>query len=98
MLAVRGLRPKSTAGHYITFYALQKLDEEKLRSIAIRFDELRTTRAESTYEPDADEAALRQELTNATEALESGLPVMRAWIVSVRPGLDAALRRVPEQR
>ena len=98
VLAVRGLRPKSTAGHYVTFYALQKLDEEKLRAIAVRFDELRTTRAESIYEPGEDEAVLRRELANAMDALELGIPIMRALIVSARPGLDAVLPRLPEHR
>lgn len=91
VLAANGLRVKSNAGHYIAFYAMQKLGDETLRSIAIQFDDLRTTRAESVYEPTEDEEELDRQLENAIRSLESGLPHIREWIVRARPGIAVRL-------
>ena len=86
VLASHGLRVKSTAGHYTAFYALQKLGNEQLRTIAVQFDELRTTRSESVYEP-TDDAELEEELRTALAALAIGLPVLREWITNAQPTL-----------
>jgi hypothetical protein len=96
VLAAKGLRVKSTAGHYKAFYAMQKLDDA-LRPIAIGFDELRTTRSESVYEPTEDEAELKTQLSRALAALDSGLPVLREWTISVRPTLTSLLARPRRQ-
>jgi hypothetical protein len=88
VLASKGFRVKSNAGHYIAFYAMQRLDDEGLRKIAIQFDDLRTTRAESVYEPNEDEAELDKQLTNALETLKVGLPLIRTWIVRTRPSIE----------
>ena len=96
VLATNDLRVKSTAGHFIAFYAMRKLDEGTLGPIAVQFDALRATRSESVYEPTEDEAELTQQLENAKRALERGLPVLRAWIASMRPGI-ARLLRAPHQ-
>lgn len=87
VLAAQGLRVKSTAGHYIAFYAMQKLGDEALRSIAVQFDDLRTMRAESVYEPAEDESELSRQLDTALRALTAGLPTIRARIVHARPGM-----------
>lgn len=97
VLAAIGLRPKSTAGHYIAFYSLQQLDDEALRRIAIQFDELRSTRAESVYEPNDDEVELQRQLGHATQALENGLPLMRAWLIKTRPSLGILLPTEPKR-
>lgn len=86
VLASRGLRVKSTAGHFTAFYALQKLGDERLRTIAVQFDELRTTRSESVYEP-TDDSELVQQLHIALVALAASLPVLREWITKARPTL-----------
>ena len=90
VLGSRGLRVKSTAGHYTAFYALQKLGDERLRTIAVQFDELRTTRSESVYEP-TDDAELVPQLRIALAALAAGLPVLRQWITQARPTLGIVL-------
>jgi hypothetical protein len=66
VLAAKGLRVKSTAGHYIAFYAMQKPEDEELRSIAVQFDDLRATRSESVYEPTEDESELRRQIANGS--------------------------------
>lgn len=97
VLATKGLRVRSTAGHYISFFAMQKLDDDALRSIAIQFDELRTTRSESVYEPTDDEETLRAQLNHALAALDSGLPVLQVWMTNERPAL-APLLALPRSR
>lgn len=54
-------------------------------------DDLRTTRAESVYEPNEDEAELARQLANAIESLTLGLPLIRTWIVRTRPSIEAHL-------
>jgi hypothetical protein len=90
VLATHGLRVKSTAGHFTAFYTLQKLGDERLRTIAVQFDELRTTRSESVYEP-TDDAELAEQLRVALAALAAGLPVLREWITNARPTLRTLL-------
>jgi hypothetical protein len=70
---------------------MQKLGDETLRSIAVQFDDLRTTRAESVYEPTEDEVELRRQLENAMRSLSSGLPAIRAWMIRMRPSIEALL-------
>jgi hypothetical protein len=67
VLATKGLRAKSTVGHYIAFYAMQKLDNEALRSIAVQFDDLRATRSQSVHEPREDEAEIKAQLSHARD-------------------------------
>jgi len=77
-------------GHFTAFYTLQKLGDARLRTIAVQFDELRTTRSESVYEP-TDDAELEKQLRVALAALAAGLPVLREWITNARPTLRALL-------
>lgn len=93
VLATHGLRVKSTAGHFTAFYALQKLGDDRLRAIAVQFDELRTTRSESVYEP-TDDAEMVEQLRVALAALATGLPVLREWITNARPTLRSVLTSV----
>jgi hypothetical protein len=97
VLATKGLRVKSNAGHYIAFYAMQKLGDDTLRSIAVQFDDLRATRAESVYEPTEDEVELRRQLENAMRSLELGLPAIRAWIVRMRPSAKRLLSTLQDR-
>lgn len=96
VLAAYGLRVKSTASHYKAFYAMQKLDDA-LRQHAIRFDEMRTTRHESIYEPEEDEAKMAARLAEALSALGVALPPVRTWLIMERPGLAPVLG-LPENR
>jgi hypothetical protein len=91
VLALKGLRTKGEASHYIAFYAMQKIDGGALSKVAASFDGLRTLRAASVYEPHEDEAALRQQLERARVALAEGLPIVRAWMVKARPELERLL-------
>lgn len=91
VLASAGLRVKSTAGHYIAFYALRKLDEEQFDALAVAFDSLRSTRSESIYEPVGDSEELADHLAIAVRSLQTGLPAIRAWMVNRRPELGDVL-------
>jgi hypothetical protein len=70
---------------------MQKLGDETLHAIAVQFDDLRATRAESVYEPTEDEIELRRQLENAMRSLSSGLPAIRAWMIRTRPSIEALL-------
>lgn len=87
VLAAADLRVKSTAGHYKAFYAMQKLGDQRLRSVAIQLDELRVTRHESVYEP-AESADVAGRLTEASHAMRTALGIMREWLVARRPSLE----------
>lgn len=95
VLAASGLRVKSTASHYQAFYAMQKLDDPVLRPFAVRFDELRTTRHESIYEPDEDETEIAQRLREALKTLEQALPAIRGWLAKTRTSLGSVLADIP---
>lgn len=90
VLAAHGLRVRSTANHYLTFYALRMLDEA-LSEPGRRLDGLRQARHQTIYEPDHDEDQLAQRLSGAFERLREALPVFRSAILSIRPGLESSL-------
>jgi hypothetical protein len=90
VLAAHGLRVRAADNHFKTFYTLQKLNAT-LRSHGLAFDGLRQTRHQSVYEPEHDEQVMQRRLERALAALRSAFPVLRAEIVSVRPGLDGLL-------
>jgi hypothetical protein len=92
-LAAHGLRVKSTANHYKTFYALRKLDET-LEPHGADFDEMRATRNDSVYEPTHDEEEVVERLTEAREFMPASLSVLRSAIIAVRPGIEARLPHI----
>lgn len=91
VLAAHGLRVRSTANHYMTFYALQKLDGA-LSEPGRRLDGLRNARHQTIYEPDHDEEDMARRLSDAFERLREALPVLRRAILTIRPDLDSSLR------
>ena len=90
-LAARGLRVKSTAGHFKAFYALQKLGDPALRTYAVRFDELRAIRHESIYEPEEDDTEIVNRLADALALLDEAMPAIRRWLLREHPAVAAAL-------
>lgn len=93
VLAAHGLRVKSTANHYRTLYALQKLDGT-LAEHGRRFDDLRQARHESVYEPYADAEAMAVHLAEALSLLAEALPDLRDSILAIRPALKGSLAAI----
>lgn len=93
-LAAHGLRVKSTANHYKTFYALQKL-EDALAPHGRMFDEMRGTRNDSVYGINLDETALAERLADAFALMPEALAALRASVTTLRPSLAARLPRIP---
>ncbi len=91
VLAAHGLRVRSAANHYMTFYALQKLDAA-LSEPGRRLDGLRNARHQTIYEPDHNEEETARQLSGAFERLREALPILRRAILAVRPDLDSSLR------
>lgn len=89
-LAAHGLRVKSTANHYKTFYALQKLTNA-LEPHGVRFNEMRAVRNDSVYEAHHDEAEVAEHLSEAQASMPESLAALRTAIISARPGLAARL-------
>jgi exosome complex RNA-binding protein Rrp42 (RNase PH superfamily) len=92
-LAAHGLRVKSTANHYKTFYALQKLTDA-LEPHGMDFQEMRAVRNDSVYEPTHDEAEVTESLLEARASMPASLAALRTAIISVRPGLAARLPHI----
>lgn len=92
-LAAQGLRVKSTANHYKTFYALQKLTDA-LEPHGLSFQEMRAVRNDSVYEPTHDQAEVADRLTEARALMPGSLAALRTAIISVRPGLSARLPHI----
>lgn len=92
-LAAHGLRVKSTANHYKTFYAIQKLTDA-LEPHGVRFNEMRAVRNDSVYEARHDEAELSEHLSVARESMPDSLAALRSAILNVRPGLAARLPHI----
>ena len=92
-LAAHGLRVKSTANHYKTFYALQKLTDV-LEPHAVMFNEMRAVRNDSVYEATHDEAEVAERLAEARASMPGALAALRTVIVGVRPGLAARLPHI----
>lgn len=93
MLAAHGLRVKSTANHYKTFFALRKLDNS-LEPHGAMFDEMRGTRNDSVYDATANEARVTEHLSEAREAVPESLAALRTAILAVRPGIAARLPHI----
>lgn len=81
---------KSTANHYTAFYALQKLDDA-LRPHGRLFDEMRTARHSSIYEPVHDEGELAQHLSEARTLVPGALAALHAAIIARRPSIAYGL-------
>lgn len=92
-LAAHGLRVKSTANHYKTFYALRKLNPA-LDAHGLAFDEMRGMRNDSVYGAFDDEAELAAHLSEALAFMPGALAALRSAILSVRPGLSARLPHI----
>jgi hypothetical protein len=92
-LAAHGLRVKSTANHYKTFYALQKL-AAALEPHGADFQEMRAVRNDSVYEPTHDEAEVSESLAEARASMPISLAALRTEIIRVRPGLAARLPHI----
>lgn len=92
-LAAHGLRVKSTANHYRSFFALQKLSHEFQRP-GRYFDEMRTLRHASVYEPTHDEAELAARLSEARVLMPPAMETLRSAIIAVRPGIEARLPHI----
>jgi hypothetical protein len=92
-LAAQGLRVKSTANHYKTFYALQKLTDE-LEAHGLMFQEMRAVRNDSMYEATHDQAEVAERLSEARASMPGSLAALRTAIISVRPGLAARLPHI----
>lgn len=92
-LAAHGLRVKSTANHYKTFYALRKL-ADALESHGASFDEMRAMRNDSVYGPSRDEEELADHLSEARTFMPGSLAALRAAIIAVRPGIEARLPHI----
>jgi len=93
-LAAHDLRVKSTANHYKTFYALQKLGDA-LAPHGRTFDEMRGTRNDSIYGVNLDEIDLAERLAEGLTHLPEAMSALRTAILAVRPGIAARLPRVP---
>lgn len=92
-LAAHGLRVKSTANHYKTFYAIQKLTDT-LEPHGLDFQEMRAVRNDSGYEPTHDAAEIADSLSEARASMPGSLAALRNSIIGVRPGLTARLPHV----
>ena len=92
-LAAHGLRVKSTANHYKTFYAIRKLDDA-LAPHGVAFDEMRATRNDSVYEAVHDEEELAERVAEARAFLPDALTALRAAILAVRPALAPRLPHI----
>lgn len=84
---------KSTANHYKTFYALQKLTDA-LDPHGMDFQEMRAVRNDSVYEPAHDEAEVTESLSEARASMPASLAALRTAIIGVRPGLAARLPHI----
>jgi hypothetical protein len=71
-LAAHGLRVKSTANHYRTFYAIQKLTDA-LEPHGLDFQEMRAVRNDSVYEATHNPAEVAESLTEAQASMPSSL-------------------------
>jgi hypothetical protein len=92
-LAAHGLRVKSTANHYKTFYALQKLTEV-LEPHGTMFNEMRAVRNESVYEATHTGPDMADHLAAARASIPASLAAVRAVIIAARPGLAARLPHI----
>lgn len=92
-LAAHRLRVKSTANHYKTFYALQKL-APTLEPHGLRFNEMRAVRNDSVYEAVHDEAEVAEHLSEARDSMPGALAAIRTAILGVRPGLASRLPHI----
>ncbi|HEV3052339.1 MAG TPA: hypothetical protein VGX50_18655 [Longimicrobium sp.] len=92
-LAAHGLRPKSTANHYKTFYALQKL-ADALEPHGVMINEMRAARNDSVYEPTHDEAEVAERLAETRAAMPASLAALRTTIIGLRPGITARLPHI----
>jgi hypothetical protein len=92
-LAVHGLRVKSTANHYITFFAVQKLTDA-LEPHGLMFNEMRAVRNDSVYEAHHDAAEIAEHLTEARASMPLALAALRTEIIGVRRGLTARLPHI----
>lgn len=90
VLAAHDLKVRGTSNHYMTFYAIQKLNASML-TCGRQFDALRLARHEAVYEPGHDEAEMEAQLARAMDALRAGLPACRAEIIAARPSVSANL-------
>ena len=77
VLAALGLRVRSTAGHYTAFSALRKLELPDISVHARTFEEVRSTRHGSIYEPKRDEAEVTPRSAAVLTALEGMLPALK---------------------
>lgn len=93
-LAAHGLRVKSTANHYKTFYALRKLSAA-VEPAGATFDEMRGTRNESIYEATHDEVELADALLGARASMPEAMAALRTAIITIRPGIVAQLSHIP---
>jgi hypothetical protein len=92
-LAAHGLRVKSTANHYKTFYALQHLTDA-LEPHGKAFNDMRAVRNESVYEPTHDEAEVARHFSEARTFMPGSLAALRSAIIAVRPGIEARLPHI----
>jgi hypothetical protein len=92
-LAAHDLRVKSTANHYKTFYAIQKLSDA-LESHGLAFQEMRAVRNDSVYEPTHDAAEIAESLSEARASMPGSLAALRTAIIGIRPGLAARLPHI----
>lgn len=90
VLAAHDLKVRGTSNHYLTFYAIQKLNAT-MRECGRRFDALRLARHQVVYEPEHDEAETADRLARAMDALRVGLPACRDEIIAVRPSVSMGL-------
>ncbi|HEX6369612.1 MAG TPA: hypothetical protein VF006_11900 [Longimicrobium sp.] len=93
VLAAHNLKVRGTSNHYMTFYAVQKLNST-MADCGRRFDALRLTRHQSVYEPEHDEVDMVKRLARAMDALRNGLPAVHTEIVAVRPSTATMLAPV----
>lgn len=92
-LAAHGLRVKSTANHYKTFYALQKLTDA-LEPHGLGFQEMRAVRNDSVYEATHDPLEVAESLSEARASMPGSLAALRTAIIGIRPGLAARLPHI----
>jgi hypothetical protein len=92
-LAAHGLRVKSTANHYKTFFAIQKLTDE-LEAHGMMFNEMRAVRNDSVYEATHDALELSERLLEARASMPDALAALRTAIISLRPALAARLPHI----
>lgn len=92
-LAANGLRVKSTANHYKTFFALQKLTAA-LEPHGAMFNEMRALRNESVYEATHVGPEMAGHLATALTSIPVSLAALRTVIIAARPGLAARLPHI----